>query len=90
MALSLEKLWKDASDEAVLDSANNWDALNEECQAVVIAEAKRRGLPFQVPSHAAAETAGASAAASAPATTAKVWALVAVLVVGVAALGFFV
>jgi len=90
MALSLEKLWKDASDEAVLDTANNWDALNEECQQVLIAEAKRRGLRFEVPRNDAAAEAAAAAAAGTPATTARVWTLVAVLVAGVAALGFFV
>jgi hypothetical protein len=86
MALSLEKLWKDATDDAVLGAAAHWDSLNEEARQVVIAEAKRRGLAFQVPTLEGSE----EEAAPAPTTSSTVWMLVALAVVGVAALGYLV
>jgi len=86
MALSLEKLWKDATDDAVLGAAAHWDSLNEEARQAVIAEAKLRGLDFQVPKCTAEE----EETSSAPATSPTVWMLVALAVVGVAAIGYLV
>lgn len=89
MALALDKLWKDASDDAVLDSVTKWDSLNDECRRIVIAEAKRRGLTLEIPADDA-DASSSSAAESAPAAGAKVWLIVALAVAGVAAIGYFV
>lgn len=86
MALSLEKLWKDATDDAVLGAAAHWDSLNEEARQAVIAEAKLRGLDFQVPKCTAEEEETSPAASTSP----TVWMLVALAVVGVAAIGYLV
>ena len=89
MALSLDKLWKDASDDAVLGSVTKWDSLNDECRRVVIAEAKRRGLALEIPIDDAVAS-SPSAAESVPAASPKVWLIVALAVAGVAAIGYLV
>ena len=90
MALSLDKLWKDASDEALLGSVKKWDSLNDECRRVVIAEAQRRGLTLEIPSVESAASSSSAAAEAAPAVNARIWLIVALAVAGVAAIGYFV
>jgi len=99
MGLSLEQLWKDAPDDAIIDAAAKWNTLNEEGRKIVLAEAKRRGLKVEAPkgngATASGSTAGTSpthASASQPTATmnAKIWMIVAVAAAVVATLAVLV
>jgi hypothetical protein len=85
MSFSLETLWKDATDDAIRDAVTKWNSINDQGRAVILAEAKRRGLTLDVPK-AGDPTTNASSAGAAPAVSAKVWIFVAIGIAAVAAI----
>jgi hypothetical protein len=64
MAISLDALWKGATDEEIVQALDKWTSTNEEGQRVLAAEVKRRGLKVAVPEIVATPV-NASAAAHA-------------------------
>jgi len=49
MGISLEALWKGATDEDIVQAIDKWTSVNEEGQRALAAEVKRRGLKVAVP-----------------------------------------
>ena len=65
MSIALDDLWKNATDEAIIESVGKWESLNEQGQRLVHAEVKRRGLSIAVPEVTAEQPADNSQSARA-------------------------